>query len=148
MSLRRLLAVSILSLVALVATACGSSQNIPEATNVETLGEALEAAGLRVNGPVDNDFLSSTYFSIPGVQFDVSGEKVLVYEFDDDTELAAQRSLVSPDGWGIGLKYIQWSVGPKYYQNGKLIVIYDGEKTRITETLATAMGEPFVSSET
>ncbi len=127
----------------LFAAACGSSGEIPEADSTDTLAASLEAAGMRVDGPVENDFLSRSYFSIPGVQFNASGETVLAYEFDDPEELAAQRALVSPDGYGIGSKYIQWVVGPNYYQNGNLIVVYDGDKSLVTETLAAAMGEPF-----
>lgn len=147
MSVRRFFVVSTISLLAMAAVACGSSGSIPEASSTESLAKALEAAGMRVNGPLDNDFLSANYFSIPGVQFNASGEIVLVYEFTDEAELAAQRDLVSPDGWGIGHKYIQWSVGPSYYQNGNLIVIYDGEKKLITDTLVAAMGEPFAGGE-
>lgn len=147
MSVRRLLFGSIISLFAIAAIACGSSGDIPKATSVDSLGRALESAGLRINGPADNDFLSANYFSIPGVQYNASGETVFVYEFSDEEELAAQRALVSPDGWGIGHKFIQWSVGPSYYNNGKLIVIYDGDKKLIMETLAAAMGEPFAGGE-
>lgn len=146
MSLRHLVAVSLVSITIFVLSACNSSGGeIPEADSVLTLGEALEAAGLRVNGPLDNDFLSARYFSIPGVQFDVSGEMVLAYEFDTDDEVTTQRELVSPDGWGIGSKYINWTVGPNYYQNGRLLVVYDGEEQAVLETLNLAMGQPFSS---
>ncbi|MDA1297992.1 MAG: hypothetical protein O3B04_08360 [Chloroflexi bacterium] len=146
MPLSRLLAVSLISIVAVIVSACGSSGEIPEADSVDSLGVALQAAGLRVKGPLPNDVLSSRYFSIPGVQFDASGEQVLAYEFENDEELAAQRGLVSPDGWGIGPKYIQWRTEPSYFQNGRLIVIYDGDKALVIETLAAAMGEPFVTA--
>ncbi len=142
MSVRRLFTVIAISSLALLAIACGSNE-IPEAGSAVGLEEALESAGLRINGPAENDFLSANYFSIPGVQYEASGETIFVYEFTDDQELAAQQALVSPDGWGIGHKFIQWSVGPSYYQNGNLIVIYDGDKRLIMDTLTAAMGEPF-----
>ncbi len=142
MPARKLFAISLLSVFATIVIACGSG-SIPEADSVESLGTALEAAGMRVDGPNENDRLSANYFSIPGMQYTASGETLFVYEFPDDDELATQKALVSPDGWGIGLKYIQWTVGPSYYQNGRLIVIYDGEKSLIMDTLTSAMGDRF-----
>lgn len=144
---RKALSFALLSAVVLLAAACSSSGQIPEANSVESLGEALKAAGMRVDGPRQNDFLSASYFSVPGVQYTASGETVLVYQFETEAETEAQRQLVSPDGWGIGSKYIQWIVGPNYYQNGRMIVIYDGEASLVKDTLAAAMGEPFASSE-
>ncbi len=138
----------VLSLAALaIAIACSSSKEIPEATTVESLGRALESAGMRVDGPNENDLLSANYFSVPGAQYTASGETVFVYEFETESEMASQRDLVSPDGWGIGLKYIQWTVAPSYYQNGNLIVIYDGDKSLVMDTLVAAMGEPFAQTE-
>ncbi len=147
MSVRRLFAGSIVSIVVIAAVACGASASIPQATSVDSLGDALESAGLRVQGPAANDFLSASYFSIPGVQYSASGEMVLAYEFTDSSELAAQKDLVSPDGWGIGNKFIQWTVAPSFFQNGNLIVVYDGEAKLIIETLTEAMGEPFAQSD-
>lgn len=144
---RPFIALFVLPLALVGAIACGSSSDIPEASSVDELGDALEAAGMRVEGPNANDFLSASYFSVPGMQYRASGETVFAYEFADDAELAAQKSLVSPDGWGIGSKYIQWLVGPTYYQSGRLIVIYDGEQKLITDTLTAAMGEPFAGGE-
>ena len=140
----RLMVFVAVAVFSLMAFACGSSGEIPEANSAESLAEALKAGGMRVDGPNENDFLSRSYFSIEGVQFDASGETILAYEFDDPAELTAQRDLVSPDGYGIGAKFIQWLVEPNYYQNGNLIVIYDGDKKLVTDTLTAAMGEPFV----
>lgn len=151
MPLRRLFAIGLILLVAAFVAAfvaaCGSSGDIPEADSVETLSKALQAAGLRVEGPLPNGVLSSHYFSVPGVMFEASGETVLAYQFESDAELAAQRDLVSPDGWGIGAKYINWSADPSYYQNGRLIVIYDGDKQLVRDTLTAAMGERFAGSD-
>ena len=147
MPLRRLLTICLVKLVAATVSACGSSGEIPSADSVDTLAKSLGAAGLRVDGPLPNGVLASHYFSVPGVMFEASGETVYAYEFQDDAELTAQRDLVSPDGWGIGAKYINWSSGPSYFQNGRLIVIYDGEKQLVRETLTAAMGERFAGSD-
>jgi hypothetical protein len=56
-------------------------------------------------------------------------------KLENDTEFAAQRDLVSPDGWGIGSKYINWSTAPNYYHNGRMIVINDGDKRLVWKSL-------------
>ncbi len=143
MAVRRLLAFPMIAAFVILLAACGSGKAIPAANSVATLGESLKAAGLRVEGPNPNDVLSSRFFSIPGVQFKASGEIVYAYEFETDEEVAEQRALVSPDGYGIGLKYVNWTVAPSFYQNGRLIVIYDGEAQLMLDTLVAAMGERF-----
>lgn len=147
MSVRRLTVLSLSLVLAIVALACSSSGEISEATTVESLGKALKAAGMRVDGPDQNGLLAANYFSVPGVQYTASGETLFVYEFETDEETMAQKDLVSPDGWGIGLKYINWTVAPSYYQNGRMIVIYDGEQDLVKNTLVAAMGERFAGSE-
>ena len=131
----------------LLLIACSSSNEIKPADSVASLEQALKDAGMRVEGPNENDFLSARFFSIPGVQFNASGETVLAYEFSNETELMEQKDLVSPDGWGIGSKYIQWTTAPSYFQNGSLIVIYDGDKSLVMDTLTTAMGERFAGTD-
>ena len=147
MAVRKLTVLMMMAVFILVLGACGSGKAIPEANSVATLGEALEAAGMRVAGPNHNDVLSSRFLSKPGVQYVASGEIVYAYEFDDDAELAEHRALVSPDGYGIGLKYVNWSVAPSFFQKGNLIVIYDGEAQLMLDTLVAAMGERFAGSD-
>ena len=147
MSARKLTVLSMVAIFVFALAACGSGKAIPEATSVTTLGNSLKAAGMRVEGPNPNDVLSSRFFSVPGVQYVASGEIVYAYEFETDEELAAQRALVSPDGYGIGLKYVNWSVAPSFYQKGRLMVIYDGEARLMLDTLAAAMGERFAGSD-
>ena len=53
----------------LLLIACSSSNEIKPADSVASLEQALKDAGMRVEGPNENDFLSARFFSIPGVQF-------------------------------------------------------------------------------
>ena len=147
MAFRKLLIIPLIAAFAVLLIACGSGKAIPEANSVASLGESLKAAGLRVAGPNPNDVLSSRFFSVPGVQFTASGEIVYAYEFESDDEVAAQRDLVSPDGYGIGLKYVNWTAAPSFYQNGRLIVIYEGEAQLMLDTLVAAMGERFAGTD-
>jgi hypothetical protein len=144
---RRLFSLFIVSLAAAAVAACGSGKEIPPADSVATLAESLKAAGLSVNGPAPNDVLASHYFSIPGVSFQANGETLHAYEFDSEDAAAGERSIVSADGYGIGSKYIQWETAPSFYNSGRLIVIYDGDKSLLENTLASAMGDRFAGSE-
>ena len=58
-------------------------------------------------------------------------------------EANEQAKLVSDDGYGIGLKYINWIVDPQYFKNGNIIVGYGGSQSLITKTLIASMGEQF-----
>lgn len=139
---RKAFFISLFALAVFAMAAC-SDKSIPEANSVASLGVALDAAGLDVDGPLENGVLSSRFFSVPGMKFEASGETVLAYEFESEDTAAQDRALVSSDGWGIGSKYINWVVGPNYYHNGKLIVIYDGDESNVIETLTAAMGASF-----
>lgn len=144
---RKVLFISLFALAAFALAACSDSKSIPEANTVASLGEALDAAGMDVDGPLENGVLSSRFFSVPGMKFEAGDETVLAYEFDSEAAATEDRALVSVDGWGIGSKYINWTVTPNYYHNGKLIVIYDGDDPEVTETLTAAMGERFNNPE-
>ena len=76
-----------------------------------------------------------------------SGQNILAFEFSTLEEAAEQAALVSPDGYGIGLKYVNWSEGPQFFHNGKMIVVYDGSQMLVIDTLTTAMGERFAGEE-
>ena len=146
MSPRRIVLSLLIAMTAAALLACGESK-VPPADSVITLGEALEAAGFSVNGPSPNDVLSSRFFSIPGVRFVAGGETVHAYEFDSEDAAALEKATVSEDGYGIGSKYVNWSVAPSFYASGRLIVIYDGDQPKVKETLANAMGERFAGTD-
>ena len=72
-----------------------------------------------------------------------SGEQILAFEFPTPDEANEQAKLVSDDGYGIGLKYINWIVGSQYIKNGNIIVVYGGSQSLVTKTLIASMGEQF-----
>ena len=81
------------------------------------------------------------------MKFEASGETVLAYEFATLEDAASQVAIVSSDGYGIGFKYVNWTGTPYFYSNGRLIVIYDGGQSLITDVLSAAMGEPFAGGD-
>jgi hypothetical protein len=101
---------------------------------------------MKVGEQVDNKFLFSDIFSVPGIRLMASGQELLAFEFATAEEVSAQADLVSVDGYGIGLKYINWIEEPQYFLNGRTIVVYDGAQSLVIDTLVAAMGEQFVDS--
>jgi hypothetical protein len=133
------LAVALLLCAAIMAVACGKT--IPAADSSATLASALNAAGIAVSGPEGNNPLDAGIFSIPGAFYSAAGEKVLAYEFDTEADAQAAAAQVTPDGYGIGSKYVGWGGAPHIHLNGRLIAVYIGDGAKVKETLVTAMGE-------
>jgi hypothetical protein len=124
----------------IVAVACsGGGNDIEPAVSYDS----LEAAGMKVENHGENKFLFSGLFSVPGIELSASGEQILPFQFTTPEETDEQAALISDDGYGIGLKYINWIVGPQYFNNGNMIVVYHGSQSLVTSTLIAAMGEQF-----
>ena len=141
---RFFVAVVALAAFSIMSVACaGGGGEIEPADSYESLSAALAAAGMKVGEQVENNFLFAGIFSVPGIEMTASGQDILAFEFATEEEAAEQAALVSPDGYGIGLKYINWVDTPQFFLNGKMIVVYDGSQSLVTDTLTTAMGERF-----
>ncbi len=143
--LRRLvvLAVAAFSILVVACASASGGDEIEPADSYESLSAALSAAGMKVGEQVENNFLFAGLFSVPGIEMTASGQEILAFEFTTQEEAAEQAALVSPDGYGIGLKYINWVDTPQFFLNGRMIVVYDGSQSLVTNTLTTAMGEQF-----
>ncbi len=139
--LRRILLV-VIAAFSILAIAC-SGGDIEPADSYVSLSAALESAGMNVGDQRENKFLFSDVFSVAGVEITASGQELLAFEFSTIEEAEAQAALVSEDGFGIGLKYINWIDTPQFFRNGRMIVIYDGSQSLVTNTLITSMGERF-----
>jgi hypothetical protein len=146
MMLRRFLLVAVAAL-SIIAIACSSDAPIEPADSYESLSAALEAGGMSVTEPTENAFLFAGLFSIPGVKMEASGQMILAFEFPTAEAASEQAAIVSDDGYGIGLKYVNWVESPQFHLNGKMIVIYDGAQSLVINTLITAMGERFAGED-
>ena len=140
--LRRFLLVATVA-ISIFAIACSGGGDIEPADSYDTLSAALQSAGMTVGDQKENKFLFSDVFSVPGIEITASGQDLLAFEFATIAEAETQAALVSEDGFGIGLKYINWIDTPQFFRNGRMIVIYDGSQSLVTDTLITAMGERF-----
>ncbi len=140
--MRRLLLAAVAAF-SIIVVACSGTADIEPADSYDSLSAALESAGMEVGEQVENNFLFAGLFSIPGIEVTASGQDILAFEFSTLEEADEQAALVSPDGYGIGLKYVNWADTPQFFKNGRMIVVYDGAQSLVTNTLISAMGERF-----
>jgi len=147
--LRRILLVAVAAL-SIIAVACsgGGSGDIEPAESYTSLSAALEAGGMKIGGQIDNNPLFARLFSVQGIEMTASGQEILAFEFESIEVAEEQAALVSEDGYGIGLKYVNWVDEPKFFKNGKMIVIYDGTQSLVIDTLVAAMGDIFAGGST
>ena len=136
-------ALFVLVAVLLVAGAAACRNGVPPAADIASLQTSLKAAGLQVGPAATPGKLDAALFTAQSALILASKEQVLAYEFPDDSSAQAAASKVSPDGSGIGTKYVNWSSTPNYYRRGRLIAIYDGKAKPVTDALAAAMGPRF-----
>ena len=109
-------------------------------TDYVSLVDNLRAAGATVDpaGTVMQPFF------VPQSQLlTVNGEDVQVFEFDSGEEAATAASTVSADGSSIGATMVTWVAPPRFYQGGKLIVIYVGSGGGVIDILTAVMGTQF-----
>ena len=71
------------------------------------------------------------------------GRRLLTYEFEDEAAAQEQVGLVSPDGSGIGNKFVGWRETPHFYTRGRLIVVYLGDDEKMIDALQQALGPQF-----
>ena len=140
-SAKRFLLVVAVPLAIALAAACDGSIN--PADDVASLLKSLEQAGFGTPEQQATNVLESRFFSVPGIALVVPGRRVLAFEFADEPEAAAQAGLVSPDGSGIGNKFVGWRDTPHFFSRGRLIVIYQGDDQKMLDALEQALGPQF-----
>ncbi len=128
-------------LVAVLAAACRES--IEPADDLTGLLRSLQQAGFGTPEQEATNVLESRFFDVPGVALIVPGRKLLAYEFADEAQAGAQAGMVSPDGTGIGNKYVGWGDTPHFFSRGRLIVIYQGDDRKMLDALEEALGPQF-----
>jgi hypothetical protein len=102
-----------------------------------SLVDALRAAGHSVE-PAEE--ISQPFLSVKGRRLIVDGESVQVFEYENNAAAEAEAVLIPP----VNMR-VFWVATPHFYKKGKLIVLYVGDQTAITETLTVLLGPQFAS---
>jgi hypothetical protein len=78
--LRRFLVIALVAF-SIIAVACSSVSDIEPADSYVSLSAALDAAGMKVEDQVENNFLCAGLFSVPGIEMTASGQDILAFQF-------------------------------------------------------------------
>jgi hypothetical protein len=109
-------------------------------TDYPSLIDKLRAAGVSVDpaGEVEQPFLSVT-----GKMIKLYGEDVQVFQYSSAAQMEAQAALISRDGTGVGTRKIHWIGSPHFYKQGRVLVLYVGQDTKVEKALEAVLGRQF-----
>ena len=140
-------------LLALLLVACGTTSSAHQSApplDYATLVERLRADGATIEPAGD----ASAYPLVTpsGYLIHLNGERVSVFEYTSALEAQAEATQISPDGternWqesdGSGHSVVMDFVyAPRWYQAGRLIVLYVGTVNAVGDLLQRELGAPF-----
>lgn len=138
-----------------LACACGGSeaskdQGTPSSTSAPaptvqdraSLLTALRAEGARVEEGAE---VEQRFFSVKGQIVKLNGADVQVFEYVDDRAAAAEAKKVAPDASQVGDLSVGWAAAapPHFYTKGRVIVLYTGSDSVVTDPLERTLGPQF-----
>jgi hypothetical protein len=144
--------VVILLPLALLLVACGASSSVQQSApplDYATLVERLRADGATVEPAGD----ASAYPLVTpsGRMIHLNGESVKVFEYQDASAAQTEAAQISPDGttreWqesdgsghGVVMDFVY---APRWYQAGRLIVLYVGDGGEVSDLLQMSWARP------
>lgn len=69
--------------------------------------------------------------------------RVHVFEYSSIGALEADAATISPDGFRIGMSFVDWIASPHFYKNSRVIVNYLGCDAEMMAVLETIVGPKF-----
>ena len=134
----------------LVLLACGTAApTAPDASfSSATLTQALRDGGATVAtaGTMPQD--TFPFFAIASQDLMVNGETVHVFEYATAAKAAGDQAKVTESGTPIGPVQITWIEPPRFYQKGRIIVLYVGHSDDVSRRLEMILGRPFAGTRT
>jgi hypothetical protein len=145
---------AILLPIALLLASCGTSANARKdapALDYAAFVERLRGAGAAVEQEGD---IAASPFSLPLARsIRVNGQHVAVYEYQSASAAQADAARLSPDGGTYTTRdpsgaqqssiIIDWESRPRWYQAGRLIILYVGIDSAMATLLERQLGAPF-----
>lgn len=107
--------------------------------NLRELIKKLKSGGERVSreGKVEQPF-----FSVKGQIITIGDQDVQVFEYRTIKAAELDARKVSNTGSSAGTSMPMWIAPPHFFKNGRLIVLYVGEKASVLKALEDALGPP------
>lgn len=84
------------------------------------------------------------FFSVPAHQIVIDSSRVSAFEYSSVEAAAGEAAMVSPDGQPNPVARITWVRTPRFYRQGRIIVLYVGCSTELIRALDEVMAAPFV----
>jgi hypothetical protein len=124
---------------------CATASPIAPETSLSaaTLTQALRDAGATVSVAETEPQDSFPFFSVQSRRTVVNGEDVHVFEYSSSEKAASDQAKVSKSGTPVGTTQITWIAPPRFYQKGRIIVLYVGNSDDVSRRLETVLGRPF-----
>ena len=115
--------------------------NITDTTmdyNASDFRRDLEKSGAKV----EETEASQSYFSIDNKDYTIDGERISVYEYDEDaaSTLKNDLSTVTNNGATINNKDVKWNKKAHIYKKGRIVVVYDGDNEKVLKVLNDTLG--------
>lgn len=142
----RLSSLGVLFLIGmLLLSGCGSGMEIPTPTPdavVDTAAELITA--LQSNGFVaqDGGHFTNFLFERGGQLLLVNGQQVQVWEFATEAQVNEAQTLITGDD--SPLARLNFTASPRFFQNGKMVVLFVATDPAILNILTTILGNPFL----
>ena len=115
--------------------------NITDTTmnyNASDFRRDLEKSGAKV----EETEASQSHFSIDNKDYTIDGERISVYEYDEDaaSTLKNDLSTVTNNGTTINNKDVKWNKKAHIYKKGRIVVVYDGDNEKVLKVLNDTLG--------
>ena len=117
-----------------------TASSAPKVKNLSELVNKLKNGGERVvrKGKVDQPF-----FSVKGRIITFGDQDVQVFEYRTIKAAELDASKISGTGSSVSTSMPMWIAPPHFFKNGRLIVLYVGEKPSVLQALEDALGPQF-----
>ena len=101
---------------------------------------ALQAAGATLNV---GDSVTQDFFTPEGHILTVNGADIQVFDYETAEAMESEAAQVAPDGGSIGTSMMMWMDAPHFYKMGRIIVLYVGSDSTISNLLTEVLGPQF-----
>lgn len=129
-----------LLVVAILFTACAPQADAAAVEDLNSLSQALSAAGATVE---TGDAVQQAFFTVEGKILKVNGADVQVFEYESAELMEADAAQVSVDGGSVGTSMMMWMATPHFFKSGRVLVLYVGDDAAVFDLLKGALGEQF-----
>jgi hypothetical protein len=110
-------------------------------TDLAKLIHELRASGAAVN--LSKEKISQPFFSARGRVIHVNSQAVWIFLYPNVTAAEKDAAKISRDGMTIGHSKPSWLGTPHFYRQRRLIVLYLGDDSRVTDALTHVLGQQF-----